>query len=346
MPMPFRAFVAIATSAAIVNSSTALFAGRSDARPGSADVNSAAACDARLIANLQPREFQRPRQSGAQSAAVPFMARSASPGIAYLIPAKTGATLFARNSTGFDATVTFAAGRGRLDMVANPAGPELVTSGVSLAPPLARPGEYYLFDSTGFILVRPSQKTFSSFVIADHDFNFDERRNGWPSEFAFIPSGTLKIDTLGVNSRGNGVIRHEPTRLYWILKMGPTLPMFPHNAVGHLAIADAPAGEGGIARWIGPTEALADMAHRGAVVDEQRVELTSIAPLDPPQRSSIALTQRQNIQCFRKADIDLSRLVLPSDFSETSWPGFQNEPGVPRPTQGAAAKWRAVPRGE
>src|ERR1043166_7365633 len=278
--MAYRAFLTIAAAAAIVDTTYPAVGRRSDdVQPGHENANSAAPCDARLIANRQPRAFQRPRQSGPQRAAVPYVSLSASPGIAYLIPAKTGATLFARNATGFDAAVTFAAGRGRLDMVANPAGPELVTSGVSLAPPLAKPGEYYLFDSTGFILLRPSQKTFSSFVIADHEFNFDERRNGWPSEFAFTPNGTLKIDTLGVSSRGRGVIHHEPTRLYWILKMGPTLPMFPHNALGRLAIADAPPGEGGIARWIGPTEALADMAHRGAVVDEQRVELTSIAPL-------------------------------------------------------------------
>src|SRR5471030_1114188 len=101
MPMPFRAFVAVATTAAIVHSSSPAFAGRSDgAQPGSADVNSAAACDAKLIANLQPPEFQRPRQSGPYSAAVPFAARSASSGIAYLIPAKTGATGFVRNSAG------------------------------------------------------------------------------------------------------------------------------------------------------------------------------------------------------------------------------------------------------
>lgn len=307
-----RAFITIAATAALVDATQPAIGTRSvDVQPGNERANSAAPCDARLIANHQRRVFQRPRQSGPQGAAV-----------------------------------TFAAGRGRLDMVTNPAAPELVTSDVSLAPPLARPGEYYLFDSTGFILVRPNEKTFSSFVIADHEFNFDERRNGWPSEFAFTPSGTLKVDTLGVSSGSSGVVRHEPTRVYWILKMGPTLPTFPHNAVGRLAIADAPPGEGGIARWIGPTEALADMAYRGAVVDEERVGLTSIAPLDPPQRSSIALMQRQNIQCFSTTEIDLSRLVLPSDFSETSWPGFQNEPGMPRLTLGAAAKWRAVARGE
>ena len=91
---------------------------------------------------------------------------------------------------------------------------------------------------------------------------------------------------------------------------------------------------------------LAEVAHRGAVVDERKVELTSVVPLYPPQRSSINLIQRQNIQCLRTADIDLARLVLPSDFNEASWPGFQNEPGLPRLTERAVARWRAIPRGE
>ena len=230
-------------------------------------------------------------------------------------------------------------------MVANPAGPELVTDGVSVAPALAKAGEYYLFDSTGFILVRPSQKTFSSFVITDHEFNYENRRDGWRM-FQLISEGSLKIDTLGARPLGARVIRHEPTRIYWILEMGQTLPHPPIRAVGRLSIADAPPGEGGIARWIGPTEALADMAHRGDVLDERNIELISELPLNPTRRGSIDLPQRQNIQCLQRADVDLANLVLPSDFTETAWPGFQNEPGLPRLTEGALASWRAEPRGE
>jgi len=88
------------------------------------------------------------------------------------------------------------------------------------------------------------------------------------------------------------------------------------------------------------------MAHRGAIVDERNVELLSYVPLYPPKRSSIDLSQRQNIQCLRNADIDLAKLVLPSDYNEASWPGFQNETGLPRLTERAMAKWRAMPRGE
>src|SRR3954454_6457176 len=159
MPTHFRGFVAISAIAALTELSTAPFAAHpDDVQPRSADVNSAAPCDARLIASLEPRESSRPRRSGPQNAAARLTARLASPGIEYRIPANVEATLFARTFTGFDAIVTFAAGRGRLDMVANPASPALVAQGVSVAPPLATPGEYYLFDSTGFILVRPSQR--------------------------------------------------------------------------------------------------------------------------------------------------------------------------------------------
>ena len=344
MPTHFRALLAIGAIATLTHLSTASFAAQSDRAAARGDgVSSAAPCDARLIARVAPGESQRPRQSGPQNAGGRFTARPVSPGIEYHIPPNTEAKLFAHTFTGFDAVVTFAAGRGRMDMVANPASPELVTEGVSVAPPLGTAGEYYLFDSTGFILVRPSQRTFSSFVIADHEFNYENRRDGWPSEFAFTPSGSLKIDTLGARPLDRHVIRHGPTRVYWIFKMGMTTPMPAVNAVGRLSIADAPPGEGGIARWIGPTEALAEMAQRSAVVDERKVELISVVPLQPPQRGSIDLSQRQNIQCLRTTDIDLAKLALPSDFREASWPGFQNEPGLARLTERAVARWRAVP---
>lgn len=343
--MHLRAFVTISAIAALAHSSTARFAGHSD-NERSASLYSAAPCDAKLVARLEPRESQRPTRSGRQDAARRLAVSAPSPGIEYRVPAVAGRKSLVPAFTGFDAIVQFAVGRGRLDMVANPTGPELIAAGVSVAPPLAKPGDYYLFDSTGFILVRPSQKTFSSFLIADHEFNFENRRNGWPSQFAFIPDGSLKIDTLGARPLDGRVIRHEPTRVYWILKMGPTLPMFPVSALGRLSIVDAPPGEGGIARWIGPTEALADMARRGAVVDDRNVELISVVPLYPPQQSSIDLSQKQNIACLRIADIDLARLALPRDFAEAPWPGFDNEPGLPRLPERAVAKWRAVPRGE
>jgi len=126
MPMHFRAFVAVTVIAALAQSALARFAGRADeTQPRSSTVYSARACDARLVASLEPRESQRPTRSGPRTATRRLI-RSASPGIEYRIPANAKATLFAHTLTGFDAVVEFAAGRGRLDIVANPASPELV----------------------------------------------------------------------------------------------------------------------------------------------------------------------------------------------------------------------------
>src|SRR5262245_33977273 len=126
MPMNFRAFVTISAIASLAAalSSTASFAGQfDDAQPRSADLYSAAPC-ARLVASVEPRESRRPTRSGPHDAAARFTTRrAASRGIEYRIPANAKATLFAHTLTGFDAVVTFAAGRGRLDMVANPASP-------------------------------------------------------------------------------------------------------------------------------------------------------------------------------------------------------------------------------
>ncbi|HEY4307636.1 MAG TPA: hypothetical protein VGM82_24390 [Gemmatimonadaceae bacterium] len=348
MPMILRALIAATAIAAAADSSNTLFARATPlASPRYRDIDaySARACDAKLIANVQPRR-QRPMQSGAQSVterfALPLATR---PGIEYHIPANPKAKLFSQAFTGFEATVTFAAGRGRLDIVTNPPRPELVAEGVSVAPPLAMPGDYYLFDSTGFILVRPNQRTFSPFVIADHEFNYENLRNAWPSAFGFRPEGSFRIDTLSSQMSGN-VARHEPTRIYWILKMGQNPPAFPTSAFGRLGIADAPPGESGIARWIGPTEVLADMAHRGAVVNEQKVELTTVVPLGAPQHDVISFSQKQNIECLRPANVDLTMLVLPSGFRETAWPSFENVRGLPRLTDASVAKWRAVPHGE
>ena len=73
--------------------------------------------------------------------------------------------------TQLEGTVVFAGGRGRLDVAAVARRrPPIRTEGIVLAAPLAKAGDYYLFDSTGFVLVRPGTRTFSSFQIADDRF--------------------------------------------------------------------------------------------------------------------------------------------------------------------------------
>ena len=93
----------------------------------------------------------------------------------------------------FAGSITFAAGRGRLDITERSKYAGTVVAGIPIATPLGGPGDYYLFDSTGFVLVRPTSKTFVTFGLSDVSFNFQNRRDGWPDWFQFY---SVRIDTL------------------------------------------------------------------------------------------------------------------------------------------------------
>jgi hypothetical protein len=103
-------------------------------------------------------------------------------------------------------TVVFAAGRGRLDVAAVARRtPPIRIEGIVLAAPLAKADDYYLFDSTGFVLVRPGTRTFSSFQIADDRFNYEGRRDGWP---AWFPLKRTAVDTLGAGTSAASLRQH------------------------------------------------------------------------------------------------------------------------------------------
>src|SRR5437016_253354 len=69
----------------------------------------------------------------------------------------TSAALFSM----FGGRVEFAAGRGRIDVSTIAARAARSVNDVAIGPPTARSGDYYLFDTTGYIVVRPSIRTFS-----------------------------------------------------------------------------------------------------------------------------------------------------------------------------------------
>ena len=109
--------------------------------------------------------------------------------------------------------VVFAGGRGRLDVAAVARRtPRIRTAGIVLAAPLAAAGDYYLFDSTGFVLVRPATRTFSAFHIADDRFNDEGRRDGWP---AWFPFKRTTVDTLGADTPPAVLRQHGAYPVYW-----------------------------------------------------------------------------------------------------------------------------------
>jgi len=63
--------------------------------------------------------------------------------------------------------VTYAGTRGRIDVLARSERPAVRAKWVILSPSAISPGDYFLFDSTGFTLVRPAKKNFTPFRLAN-----------------------------------------------------------------------------------------------------------------------------------------------------------------------------------
>src|SRR4051812_15690228 len=115
----------------------------------------------------------------------------------------------------FSGIVRFARGRGRLDITGKTTSQPIRVEGLVIAAPLASVGDYYLFDSTGFVLVRPADKTFSSFWFVDASYNYEGRRDGWPVPFEF---GPLRPDAPGLELVLPELwLQHGSYAIYWHL---------------------------------------------------------------------------------------------------------------------------------
>ena len=102
----------------------------------------------------------------AQSRAKPTL-----PGIQFEIDTVESPPKWRGALTRIAGTVEVAAGRGRLSVTAIRSGPAVRVNGVVIGAPLAKPGDYYLFDSTQVLLVRPAPRTFMRFVLTRADYN-------------------------------------------------------------------------------------------------------------------------------------------------------------------------------
>lgn len=229
--------------------------------------------------------------------------------------------------------VTFAANRGRIDVRARPTRPALKVGEVVAAPSLAAPGDYYLFDSTGFILVRPATKQFSTFRISDAAFNYEGRRDGWPQFFRFAPTRT---DTVADTSSPL-LMQHGEQRLYWHLDVvkdtscGLGGCSIEELARGRTTVADAPAAELIVVRWFGPAQALAEIPGGIGRLLDKPIRVTTVS----------AITGVHRLRDLRPATVDPALLTLQSDFVETPWPGFTETPQMRSSDRGA--KWRSKP---
>ena len=235
-------------------------------------------------------------------------------------------------------SVVFAGGRGRLDVNAVAQHPVLRTAGVVLAAPLAKPGDYYLFDSTGFVLVRPATRTFSSFQIADDRYNDEGRRDGWP---AWFPFKRPSVDTLGPGAPAVALRQHGAYPVYWHADVpGREL------ARGRFTLVDARPGELAAVRWFAATRALAGLMLRGDTLGGRRPTVTALGLWAEPDDTipPTAIVEVRTFDGLRRVDVGMERLLLPARYIEAPWPGYEKVQQVFPTSADGGAYWRRLTR--
>lgn len=215
-------------------------------------------------------------------------------------------------------TVEFAGGHGRLSVMAIRSGPTVRVNEVVIGAPLAKPGDYYLFDSTEVILVRPKQRTFSRFVLTRADYNHTGHLLPGAFMMRYTPCST---DTLSVEER---VSQHAPISIHWHLDSLDERGPMRLYARGWLEVLDAPASEAGAIRWFGVAMAMASRPGGINTLPRSRLQLTTVSLLrttqarEPYLRYSALLTPIG----LTTTQIESARLTLPKGYAETGWPGF------------------------
>lgn len=235
-------------------------------------------------------------------------------------------------------TVVFANGRGRLDVagIARRT-PAIRVEGILLTAPLASAGDYYLFDSTGFVLVRPGARSFSSFAIADDRFNLEGRREGWP---AWFPLKRTSVDTVAKGTLGAALRQHGTFPVYWHADVrGREL------ARGRFTVVDAPPGELAVVRWFAATRALAALALRGDSFGGMTPTVTALGlwaePVDTLPPTSII--EVRPFTAIRTAAVPPERLELPAGYVEVPWPGYERVAQVLPTSADSGARWMRAP---
>jgi hypothetical protein len=246
----------------------------------------------------------------------------------------------------FEGAVELAAGRGRLDLITRTSSPPIAVRGVTINAPLANSGDYYLFDSTGFVLVQPTSRTFSTFALSESSFRVGDVHE--PRE-GFMEFSPLHADTLAANDMGR-LTQHGPYTVRWHLDRRQATGPANVLARGWIELPDAPAGEASVVRWFGAAAVLASMrdGFRATPPDSLRITTAIVLPTPGSGGSGatgapLTLIVLHPLAEVAIASVDPARLVLPQGFTERPWPGFERAARLPTSLPTAAARWRTVP---
>lgn len=220
--------------------------------------------------------------------------------------------------------VTYAGGRGRIDVLARTARPAVRIKWITLALNSAMPGDYYLFDSAEVLHVRPGSKTFSRHALADVSYNYEGRRDRWPF-FGYDPE---RPDTLAGGARPNEGTRSDFT-VFWHAELTRDTTctgaefgkcLVRELARGRAEVHMAPAEEGGVVRWVGPTHALAMIGGLDNLIGAP-IRFTAVEYWKAPTGDGVAfLGAIRFVTGLRKVDVNPATLELPRGYTETPRP--------------------------
>jgi hypothetical protein len=224
--------------------------------------------------------------------------------------------------------------------------PPIVVQGVTINPPLAASGDYYLFDSTGFVVLRPATRTFSAFRLSESSYRIGDVIQ---ARERFMEFGPLHIDTV---SAGDSVrlMQHGPFTLRWHLDRRRATGPAQVRARGWIELPDAPAGEASAVRWFGAAAVLAAMHSSIDTLPRDSLQVTTLVVLPTSSVSAqgasgsyVALVVQHLMSGVTSAHIDPARLVLPAGYTETPWVGTTNVAASVTDSNMSADRWRTPP---
>jgi hypothetical protein len=258
-------------------------------------------------------------------ALLPVSGRPAAPpgtlsGITYTVDTTSGGDIVAGILDPIALRVTYAEGKGRIDVLARATRPAVRVKWITVALNSASPGDYYLFDDAEVVHVRPGSKTFSRYTLADVSHNHEGQRDRWPF-FGYDPE---KPGTLGAGPGPEEGTRSDFT-VFWHAELMRDAScsgaasgkcLLRELARGRADVRSAPAEQGGVLRWIGPTRALATIGGLDSLVDAP-VRLTSIQHWKAPSGDGVAfLSAIRLFTGLRRVDVDPAALELPDGYME------------------------------
>lgn len=242
--------------------------------------------------------------------------------------------------------VEFAAGRGRLDVIARDERSPIAVQGVTISPPLGGPGDYYLFDSTGFVLVRPATRTFSTFRLSESSYRIGDVLQ---ARERFMEFTRLRADTLTAGDSAR-LTQHGPFTLRWHLDRRQAAGPAHVLARGWIELPDAPAGEASAVRWFGAAAVLAAMHGGVDSLPPDSLQVTALVVLPIPgatrgaSGSYVTLVVQHPLSGVTSARVDPAQLILPVGYTETPWPGFANASPSLTLSDTSADRWRTMPQ--